>query len=420
MQPKQAAKAVCRRLERAGFVALFAGGCVRDMLLGRRPKDYDIATNATPRQVIRLFPRSLKVGVKFGIVMVLTGGHRIEVATFRSDSDYPDGRRPRHVHFSDPRSDALRRDFTINGMFQHPGTGKILDFVEGQKDLKRRILRTIGPAEERFAEDHLRLIRAVRFAARFNLKIEKRTYAAIGRLDHKISRVSPERIREELKHILTDPNAETGIKLLNDTGLLKRIVPEITQPLRAGAMLRDKPLTFAGALAALIVGGMESHDNGRRAARKILARIVPSNHLRKTTLNLLRDLPKLETLKECDLADCKLWMQSPHFPDLLLLGDRAVEAGFLPSDTMRKVRTRITGIDPHSVDPPPLLTGEDIKKLGLAESPLIGRILARIRTDQLNEKFRSKPEALQRAKEYIKNAEDGNTNRKKCLMSKSE
>ncbi len=189
---------IVRHLQTAGFSAFWVGGCVRDFLLGREPQDYDIATSARPEQVEKLFKRTVAVGKKFGVMVVLEGGHQFQVATFRAEADYQDGRHPEHVTFANAEADAQRRDFTVNGLFYDPVTEKLHDWVGGEKDLRAKIIRTIGSPEERFAEDHLRLLRAVRFAAQLGFEIEPQTFAAVRALAPKIELISAERIRDEL------------------------------------------------------------------------------------------------------------------------------------------------------------------------------------------------------------------------------
>ncbi len=223
-----AARGICARLAGAGYRALWAGGCVRDRLMGREPKDIDIATNATPDQVTALFPRTKGVGKSFGVVLVEAGDHWFEVATFRRDLGYEDGRRPVAVEFAEERADALRRDFTINGLFLDPATDEVLDYVGGRADLRARRVRAIGDPRDRFAEDYLRMLRAVRFASVLGFRLDAATADAIREQAHRIRRIAHERVRDELLRILTaSPGAGAGILLLRDTGLLAEILPEV-------------------------------------------------------------------------------------------------------------------------------------------------------------------------------------------------
>src|ERR1700719_2193357 len=230
MKGRQLAEHICRVLRDRGHQAYLAGGCVRDLLLGREPVDYDVATDATPDRVQELFPDSLAIGAKFGVVFVTDGRTQVEVATFRSDVGYSDGRHPDRVEYaSSPEEDVKRRDFTINGLMLDPFSNEVLDFVGGQKDLRAGIIRAIGNPEDRFREDKLRMIRAVRFAARFHYAIESGTFVAIAKLAPDIFQVSAERIRDELTKILTEGAARRGFELLDELGLLPHVLPEIAR-----------------------------------------------------------------------------------------------------------------------------------------------------------------------------------------------
>src|SRR5271154_5949213 len=205
--PKAIAKEIVERLQQAGFAAFWVGGCVRDFLLGREPQDFDITTDAKPEQVEKLFRKTIPVGKKFGVMIIVEGGHQFQVATFRAEADYQDGRRPEKIVFANAEADASRRDFTVNGLFYDPLTQKIHDWVGGEKDLRAKIIRTIGAPEERFGEDHLRLLRAVRFAAQLNFEIEPKTFTAIQKLAPKIKLISAERVRDELLKLFRPPHA---------------------------------------------------------------------------------------------------------------------------------------------------------------------------------------------------------------------
>jgi putative nucleotidyltransferase with HDIG domain len=209
---KITAAKIVQRLQQAGFAAFWVGGCVRDFLLGREPQDFDIATDAKPEQVEKLFRKTIPVGKKFGVMIVVEGGHQFQVATFRAEADYQDGRRPEKIIFANAEADALRRDFTVNGLFYDPLTKKIHDWVGGEKDLRAKIIRTIGKPEERFGEDHLRLLRAVRFAAQLNFEIEPKTFAAVKKLAPKIKFISAERIRDELLKLFSPPQLKKGVR----------------------------------------------------------------------------------------------------------------------------------------------------------------------------------------------------------------
>src|SRR5882724_9474729 len=218
---------IVRRLQKTGFPAFWVGGCVRDSLLGRPPGDYDIATSALPDQIETLFAHTIPVGRRFGVIVVLEDERQFQVATFRAEADYHDGRRPGRVTFGDAMADACRRDFTVNGLFFDPIRGKMHDWVGGQADLRAKLIRTIGSPEERFAEDHLRLLRAVRFAAQLGFEIEPATFAAIKAGAARIRGISAERIREELSKLFRPPHASRGLHLLRQSGLLEQVLPEI-------------------------------------------------------------------------------------------------------------------------------------------------------------------------------------------------
>jgi poly(A) polymerase len=226
--PKAIAKGIVAHLQKSGSTAFWVGGCVRDFLLGREPEDIDIATNAKPDQVEKLFKRTIAVGKKFGVIIVVEGEHDFQVATFRSEDDYQDGRRPEKVTFCDAKADALRRDFTINALFYDPISDTTHDWVGGEKDLRAKIIRTIGKPEERFGEDHLRLLRAIRFAAQLNFAIEPETFAAVKALAPKIKLISAERIRDELLKLFRPPHAARGLDLFRESGLMEQVLPELS------------------------------------------------------------------------------------------------------------------------------------------------------------------------------------------------
>ena len=225
------ASEIVRRLQAAGFAAFWVGGCVRDVLLGREPYDYDIATDATPEQSEKLFPHTIPVGRQFGVLLVVEGGHQFQIATFRAESDYRDGRRPEQVRFSHAREDAIRRDFTVNGLFFDPIAGQLHDWVGGEADLRAKIIRTIGSPDERFGEDHLRLLRAIRFAAQLGFAIEAQTFSAVQKHAEKIRLVSAERVRDELIKLFAPPHAARGLTLLHESGLMAHVLPELVPTL---------------------------------------------------------------------------------------------------------------------------------------------------------------------------------------------
>src|SRR3954453_3088020 len=301
MDSEALARAVIHKLRSAGHQAWLVGGCVRDLLLGCKPKDYDVSTDARPDRIMDLFPRSGRVGAHFGGVLVGDGFSQVEVATFRSDLYYEDGRRPNTVHFErDPKQDVLRRDFTVNGLLMDPYTGQVLDFVEGRADLERHVIRAIGDPATRFREDHLRMLRAIRFAARLKFTIDPATFDAIRANHRLVLRVSAERIRDELVRILTEGGARRGFEMLDESGMLADILPEtaamkgVEQPpeyhpegdvwLHTLLLLEqlDRPTTTL-ALGALL------HDVGKPRTFRVADRIRFDGHVEEG-VHMARDL----------------------------------------------------------------------------------------------------------------------------------
>lgn len=402
--PSSAAPAVqiVRALRTAGFQALLAGGCVRDLLLGAVPKDYDVATDATPQQVARLFSYTRHVGAAFGVMLVRQGRAWYEVATFRSDGPYLDGRRPAHVQFTDARQDALRRDFTINGMFLDPLAATVIDYVGGLEDLARRTIRAIGVADERFAEDYLRVLRAVRFAARLHFVIDPQTEQAVRQNAPRIVSVAAERIREELEKMLSHGGRVRAVELMRDCGLLTWLWPGASwNPAAldgALALLRGLPpgADFPTALAALF------HDRDRAELGRIARRLTLSNEERETVQWLVEKQSALDEPDSIGLADLKRLMAHRCFPQLR----EFVEARFIMRGD-RDVRTaalerRIAAIDPEQIAPPPWVTGDDLLARGLAPGPVYREILEEAYTRQLEERLRSREEALQLVDDMIR------------------
>src|SRR5215468_6377639 len=351
MEPEALARDVISKLRGAGHQAYLVGGCVRDHLLGCRPKDYDIATDARPDRIMDLFPRSGRVGAHFGVVLVRDVFDQVEVATFRSDHDYLDGRHPEQVRFEcDPREDVLRRDFTINGLMMDPADGRVLDFVEGQEDLKRGIIRAIGDPYARFREDHLRLLRAVRFAARFGFAIEGETMRAIQRAHALILKVSCERVRDEITRILTEGGARRGFELLDESGMLADLLPEVaamkgveqppeyhpegdvwthtlmlleqlrqpTATLALGALLHDvgKPPTFRVAERIRFDGHV---DEGMRMAEVILNRLRFSREDMEQVEALIDNHMRFKDVSRMKESTLKRFLRLPGFPEHLEL-----------------------------------------------------------------------------------------------------
>ncbi len=420
---------IVRTLQSAGHPAFWVGGCVRDFLLGREPKDYDIVTAALPDQIEKLFPKTIPVGRKFGVIIVLKGGHEFQVATFRAEADYQDGRHPEHVTFGDAKADALRRDFTVNGLFYDPIHEELHDWVGGKKDLAAKIIRTIGSPAERFAEDHLRLLRAIRFAAQLGFEIEPETFAALRDNASKIQTISAERIRDELLKLFSPPHGARGLDLLRDSGLLEHVFPELAATITCGqspdyhpegsvfnhlrlmlslmpadadpllpwaVLLHDiaKPLTAAPDPET---GGIHFYEHeriGAEMAEKILERLrfprkqieavakavrlhmqfKDAPQMRKSTLRrlLMRETFPLEL--ELHRLDCLGSHQRLDIYDFLLEQAHELEQ------------------QPEII--PPLVNGNDLIALGIKPGPEIGVLLAEIREKQLQDELKTEVEAL--------------------------
>jgi poly(A) polymerase len=400
MTNRQAAIDVVKRLQREGYQALLAGGCVRDMLLGRRPKDYDVATNARPEEVMALFPRTLEIGAKFGVVIVLAQPKPVEVATFRTETGYQDGRHPETVTFTNAAEDAGRRDFTINGMFYDPLQEEVLDFVDGQADLDRRIIRTIGSADERFGEDYLRMLRAVRFSTELDFPIEPKTFAAIKANAPRITAISGERIAIELETTLTHPNRGQGAALLFDSGLVDAVFPD----LRAGQHGRvvevlgrlRKRVDFALALAALFA------DCEAETALAQCRILKPSRDRIKHLRFLLAHRGRLLD-DDMSLASLKKLLAQPYYLDLYEL-ERATQKADGNNEALvslgrlhRRVRT-LRGVD---VKPRPLLNGHDLIRLGAAPGPTVGQLAEELYIAQLEGHLHTNKQAQQWAGAWL-------------------
>ncbi len=407
---RAAALRIVQTLRKAGHTALFAGGCVRDMLMRRQPADFDVATDARPDRIISLFRRTQKVGVQFGVVIVGIGRHWVEVATFRSDLDYADGRRPTAVRFSDARHDAERRDFTINGMFYEPISREVIDYVGGQSDLKAGIIRAIGDASKRFGEDHLRMLRAVRFAARLGFRIEAGTHAAIGRHAASISRVSPERIGDELERILTHSSRAAGWHELCAVGLLPHLWRGadslIARHVEIGKRLGCYPsraVSFELGLASVLLG------RGAGAIRDACAALRTSNETRDAVGWLCRNEPRLHDDASVSMADLKFLMANGRFGELLLLLGASLKASGASPAPHRRLKRRASAVPPEAVAPPPFLTGEDLLALNVPQGPIYRVVLERVYRAQLDNDVVDRAMALATARQIL--AELGNARR---------
>ena len=398
---------VVRKLREAGHIALFAGGCVRDFMLGRPSKDFDVATTALPEQVRSLFGhrRTLAVGANFGVIVVIgprEAGH-VEVATFRTEGSYVDGRRPENVAFCGPEEDARRRDFTINGMFYDPIDDQVFDYVDGQTDLKLRIIRAIGDPHERVREDKLRMLRAIRFTATLNFDLDPATAAAIREMSSELVIVSAERIAQELKKMLVDPNRRRSIELAQDTQLLRIILPELdslecspewVDLLKTLELLREPSFELAFAtLLKMCPTSLETHNICRRL--KLSNEEIDRIGWLVSHQNDLDDAPSL------DLAALKRRLAHRYCPDLLRMSAADRTARSLSLESIHFCHDYLARTSMDEIDPPPVVTGDDLIELGLRPGPNFKSALEKIRDAQLNCELTSREQALSRVKELF-------------------
>jgi len=436
MTPRELAEQICATLRRNGHQAYFVGGCVRDLELGRGPADYDVCTDARPDRVQELFPRSLAVGAKFGVILVVDEETQVEVATFRSDIGYSDGRHPDRVVYSDtPEEDVRRRDFTINGLLMDPTTKEVLDFVGGRADLRAGTVRAIGDPLLRFKEDKLRMLRAVRFASRFGFEIEPKTMRAAKYLAPRILEVSLERIRDELTKLLTEGAARTGFELLDETALLGVVLPDVArmkgveqppqfhpegdvwihtrmmleklQPncsptLAWGVLLHDvgKPPTFAPAAGPGTRIRFDGHvDVGARMAEYICRNLRFSNEdieqIEALVANHLRfkDVPQMRT------ATLKRFVRLARFEEHLELHRLDCLASHGSLAMYNFVRKFLAETPPEAVRPPKLVNGDDLRDMGLAPGPRFKEILLAVEEAQLEGRLNDRESALQFARD---------------------
>ncbi|MBT8043404.1 MAG: CCA tRNA nucleotidyltransferase [Verrucomicrobiae bacterium] len=424
------------RLIDAGHTAYFAGGCVRDTLLGAEPKDYDIATSATPDEVQAIFPRSDAIGAHFGVILVRENGIAFEIATFRHDGSYKDGRHPESVSFSNPEDDASRRDFTVNGLFQDPQSGEVIDFVGGEKDLKDKRLRAIGKPAERFQEDALRLMRAVRFATVLEFEIEPATWSAVCEHAGLLQKISPERIRDEFSRILINEHRARGFDLLTESGLMRQIVPEVydligcEQPpqwhpegdvythtrimlemlgdgvsleLALSVLLHDigKPATFSYDEADDRIR-FNGHDRvGAEMAESILRRLRYSNKTVDDVCAMVANHMNFMNVQKMRTAKVKRFMARPTFEDEMELHrvDCASSNGF--TDNYDFLREKEQEFAAEPLIPPPLVTGKDLIDLGLEPGPQFKQILTKIQTEQLEGRLGDRASALSFLRETL-------------------
>ncbi len=411
------AERVVGRLTGAGFRALFAGGCVRDMLLQRTPKDYDVATSATPEQIMELFPRHVPVGVAFGVVLVVGDGEnnpQVEVTTFRGETTYSDGRHPDQVSFTDEVEDVKRRDFTVNGLLFDPLKNEVLDYVGGRADLERKLIHAIGDPRRRFQEDHLRMLRAIRFATRLGFEIEGATFGAIRDHAPRIAAISAERIRDELNGMLTSPAPRRALELLKKSRLLKHILPEVDalegvpQPpqfhpegdvwvhtllllenlheapltLALGAMLHDigKPPTFE---IADRIRFNEHERVGAEMTEALMRRLKYSNEDIECVVNLVRGHMAFKDAHHMRPATLKRFLRQADFDQHLELHRLDCVASHGDLREYDVCRAELEKQSNETLRPPPLITGRDLIALGLQPGPRFSQILGDVEDRQL-------------------------------------
>jgi len=438
MNARELADNIARTLRDAGHQAYFVGGCVRDLELGREPADYDISTDARPERVQELFPDSLAIGAQFGVILVTEGGAEVEVATFRSDIGYSDGRHPDRVVYTDSaKEDVLRRDFTINGLLLDPRTNGVLDYVNGRADLRARIIRAIGEPERRFREDKLRLVRAVRFAARFNFAIEPETAAAIRHLAPEILVVSAERLRDELTKILTERAARRGFELLDELGLLSHVLPEIArmkgveQPpqfhpegdvwihtllmlemlpagasptLAWGTLLHDvgKPPTFAPPTGPVGRIRFDGHvEVGTKMAEDICRRLRFSNADTEQIAALVANHLRFKDVPQMKQSTLKRFLRLPRFEEHLELHRLDCLSSHRNLENYDFVQRFLAETPPAEVRPARLISGDDLIGLGLKPGPDFKEILRNIEDAQLDGRIRTRDEALAQARRAL-------------------
>ncbi len=432
----QHAAEIVRTLRSEGFAAYFAGGCVRDLLLDREPADYDVATSATPTQVMQIFPQTYAVGAQFGVVLVPIyndtpkgpANYAVEVATFRSDGAYSDGRHPDQVQFSsEAKLDVQRRDFTINGLLLDPISKEVFDYVGGRKDLERRIIRTIGDPHQRFSEDKLRLLRAIRFAARFGYAIEEKTFHAIRELAPQINQVSRERVRDEILKVLTEGQARRAFELLDETGLLEQVLPEVkkmqgvqqppqyhpegdvwvhtlmlleglpangSKTLALGALLHDvgKPPTFRVAPDRI---RFDQHaEVGTRMAEEICRRFRMSNEETEQVCALVANHMKFADVPRMRDSTFKRFVRLPRFEEHLELHRLDCLGSHRDLGLYELTQKKLHSMPAEQIRPQPLLTGDDLIAAGYKPGPEFKEMLTAVEDAQLEGTIRSKEEAM--------------------------
>ena len=423
------AREIVRKLRVARHVAYYAGGCVRDLLRGEVPKDIDVATDARPETVQKIFPRTYAVGAHFGVIVVLENDLQFEVATFRSDGVYLDGRRPVEVHFATAEEDAARRDFTINGMFFDPEKDEVIDFVGGRADLERRVIRAIGDPAQRFAEDRLRMLRALRFATVLGFEIEPATWGAVVANAGSITQISAERIRDELVRIFLSPNRARGWDLLDASGLMAAILPEIERmkgceqppqfhpegdvfrhtrimlemlpaeaslPLVFSVLFHDvaKPPTATVDEEGRI--RFNGHDRiGAEMTEQIMERLRFSRAEIDATVEAVRQHMVFKDVPNMRVAKLKRFMARPTFEDELELHRVDCASSHAMLDNYEFLLKKKEEFANEPIIPPPLVRGDDLIAMGLKPGPKFGEVLEAVETRQLEGALKNREEALE-------------------------
>jgi tRNA nucleotidyltransferase/poly(A) polymerase len=382
MKAKHAAEIV-RTLRENGHEAYFVGGCVRDMVMEIEPTDYDIATSARPEEVIEIFPRTEPIGVQFGVVLVVLGGLGFEVATFRSDEAYVDGRRPSGVVFTTAKEDVLRRDFTINGLLYDPIEKRITDHVDGRADIERRVVRAIGNPHERFEEDKLRILRAIRFGARLGYSIEDETWTAVLSMASKINQISAERIRDELLKILVEGDPGRGLRMLEESGLRQEILPELswTDHLQKCMALIEGPVGADFAMGLLL------HECPVKHVDRISLRLKLSNAERAHVRALVANQSVFDQVLDMETAPLKRFLRIDRFADHIELRrlHRTADGGDL--EALEFVREKLGTWSETDLWPEALISGDDLIRLGMEPGPSFREILTLVEDEQLEQRL---------------------------------
>jgi len=390
--------AVIREIRKRGYEAYLVGGCVRDMVIGLEPADYDIATSARPEEIMTIFPRTVSIGAQFGVILVIYRGHPFEVATFRSDEAYIDGRRPTGVVFTDARQDVLRRDFTINGLLYDPLTDQVIDYVNGQVDIRAKLVRAIGDPHARFEEDKLRIMRAIRFGARFGYQIEHETWKAVCAMAGKIHQVSSERVREELSRILIEGQAARGFSLLHESGLRKEILPELdwTDHIDRSLKLLEPRIHPDFAMGVLL------HETPVSSVINIVQRLKFSRSEMHHIVALVQNLPHFFRVPEMSVASLKRFFRMNRFEDHIELARIHFVASHEDLSSVNYVRRKRTEWTDQDVFPQPFVTGDDLIAMGFTPGPEFKQILTSVEDEQLEGRLSDRGEALDFVKHHYR------------------